>query len=210
MNIYLTQPEFNESIVRDNIWQWTPIELANHRYPPKFQIHKDDQYVVSFMPRPGLRGLIASLWGKDRVTTVVSGKADGKWKRLFTRMQYLFYEPIVVLVKKKRTDSWYIEYRHWDKGITTAVVYKVKVDSLVDPEKFANFLSYAGNQKKIQKVIEIELLKYLDHMRLNRKDTRCIIDGELDNEFLHKAGYTTIRFTLTYVYEKLMGRRQNN
>lgn len=101
MNIYLTQPEFNESIVRDNIWQWTPIELANHRYPPKFQIHKDDQYVVSFMPRPGLRGLIASLWGKDRVTTVVSGKADGKWKRLFTRMQYLFYEPIVVLVKKK-------------------------------------------------------------------------------------------------------------
>lgn len=54
MNIYLTQPEFNESIVRDNIWQWTPIELANHRYPPKFQIHKDDQYVVSFMFRSKL------------------------------------------------------------------------------------------------------------------------------------------------------------
>lgn len=207
MNAYLTQPEFNESIVRDNLWCWKPIELSNYRHPPKFQIHKDDQYVVSFMPRPGLRGMVASLWGKDRVTTVVSGKADGKWKRLFNRLQYFFYEPIVVLVKKTRTDSWNMIYYYWEQGITTAVLYKVKVDSLVEPEKFANFLSYPGNQSKIQQIIEIELMKHLEQMRLDGKDTRCMIDWELDNEFLNKAGYTTTRFTLTYVYEMIKGKR---
>lgn len=203
-SIYLTQRDFKESILSDNIWHWKPIGLSDCRYPPHFQIHHNDSYVVYLMPRPGLKGLIGSLLGKDRTGRVVRGKEDGKWINLFSRFQLFFYEPVIALVKNTRLDYWDIKYYYWNQGITTAVLYKVKVESRVKPEKFANFLSHECNQYKIKKIIETELLKYLDRMRLQNHDTRCIIDGELHHDFLDEVGYTTTKFTLIYICELLL------
>lgn len=199
---YLSYQNFRNSILGDNQWTLNKSELPI-KGCPRFQIHKDDTYVVELKPRDGLRGLLfAPFVSENKHLRVMRGTdTDKMWVKLFTRFQQLGYEIKVTSIQTRRLDSFILKYRFRNACDDIYISYEAYIESKIsDPGKFYKYLTFSpDNAVKIQNVIQEELCRYIKGFTdLGNELQRTIEGGTINHPLLEEAGYTINKFTLFF------------